>query len=148
MNAILSNIDVLDKKSKCLPDTHRRFVQKTDQETIPLIRTSVKECLYLVLRNGLRSLPVFCRLLQDIFLNRRTFSDMVKERFVPPGTSWQIRRRCFLQVGRDFFHSPMEILEPSNPSKTMVHLAVRPTFWDWFIRNHLYPPCRHFNANT
>src|SRR5260370_11014348 len=142
MNAILSNIDVLDKKSKCLPDTHRRFVQKPDQETIPLIRTSVKECLYLVLRNGLRSLPVFCRLLQDIFLNRRTFSDMVKERFVPPGTRWQIRRRCFLQVGRDFFHSPMVIVEPSNRRESMIDRAVRPGLWDWMSRKHLERACR------
>src|SRR2546425_7121976 len=91
MKTVFCHVHVLDKKSQRLSNPQSRFIQEPDQQPITLIGASIEEGLHLVLGDGLRALPLLCRLFQDMFLNRGTLGDMMEERFVPPETCWQVR---------------------------------------------------------
>jgi hypothetical protein len=99
MDAILSNIDIFDKKSQRLSHAHRRFVQESHQEPISLIGTGIEEILDLILRDRFRALSFLFFLPENVFGNGRSLSDVVEKPFVAPETPRQGGGRLVFQVG-------------------------------------------------
>ncbi len=140
MPFVLSHIDILHPERERFSHADCRFREESDQETIPLVATGIKEKLHLIFGDGLWALSFRLFLLENIFLDRRSFRNMVQERFVPPGASGKVGSGRALDIRYGLFQPPVVVVKAPHHCEGMINGPVRTRLGNGMSREHLERP--------
>src|SRR6266852_5027331 len=124
MQLVCGYVHILYPECERLSHANRRFIEYPYQKAITLVEASIQELLNLIFGDGLGTLPFRFWLFEDIFLDERSFRNMMQKRFVPPGASRKKRRRLVLHVGNDFFRAPMVVVKAPDDSQRMIDSSI------------------------
>jgi len=144
MQLVFSHIDILHPERERFSYADGRFIEESDQETISLIATGIKELLDLIFGDGLWPKALGFFLFENIFLDGRSFRNVVQERFVPPGASWKVGRSRALNIRDGLFQPPVVVVEAPHHRERMINGPVRTCLGNGMSREHLERPERQF----
>src|SRR6266487_3038519 len=134
---VFGYIDILHPERERFSHADCRFIEEPDQETIPLVATGIKEQLDLIFGDGLWAKALGLFLLENIFLDRRSFRNMVQERFVPPGVSWKVGSGRALDIRYGLFQPPVVVVKAPHHCEGMINGPVRTRLGNGMSREYL-----------
>jgi len=137
MQLVFGHIYILYPERERFSHADCRFVEESDQETIPLVATGIQELLDLILSDGLWAKALGLFLLENIFLDRRPLGEMMQERFVAPSASGKEGGCGLFDIPLDLFQPPVVVVKAPYHREGMINGPVRTCLGNGMSREYL-----------